>query len=161
MPSPRNLRLEPAAPDWTPTPEFIATTNLAWLMQRAGVDSHDELHAWSVRHRTEYWALAIERLGVRFRKPFREVLDSSRGVEETRWLPGAQMNIVDSCFAASAESPAIIHQAEGGEVSVMSYGEIQGLTGRVVANLRRLGFQPGDALAILDRKSTRLNSSHG
>ena len=149
MPSPRNEQLEPPAPDWTPTAEFIATTNFAWLMQRAGVKSYDELHAWSVRHREEYWSLAIERLGVRFHEPFRTVLDLSGGVEEPRWLVGARMNIVESCFAAPAECPAIVYQAEGGALSVMSYGELQALTGRVAANLRRLGYRPGDALAIL------------
>lgn len=145
----RNERLESPAADWTPTPEFIATSNVAWLMQRTDANAYDELHAWSVRDRAEYWALAIERLGVRFHEPFREVLDLSRGVEEPRWLPGARMNIVESCFAAPAQSPAIVHQAEDGGVSVMSYGELQALTGRVAANLGRLGYQPGDALAIL------------
>jgi acetyl-CoA synthetase len=149
MPFPRNERLDPPAPDWTPTPEFIATTNLAWLMQRAGVNSYDELHAWSVRHREEFWALAIERLGVRFREPFRNVLDLSRGVEEPRWLPGASMNIIESCFSAPADSPAILHQAEGGKLSVMTYGELKALTGRVAASLCRAGYRPGDAVAIL------------
>ncbi len=149
MPSPHNDQLEPPAPDWTPTPEFIATTNLAWLMQRVGVESYAELHAWSVQHRAEYWSLAIERLAVRFREPFSTVVDLSRGVGEPRWLPGARMNIVESCFTAPAEAPAIVHQAEGGAISVMSYGELQALTGRVAANLRRLGYRPGDALAVL------------
>ncbi|MEA3213396.1 MAG: acetyl-CoA synthetase [Chthoniobacter sp.] len=149
MPSPRKEHLEPPAPDWTPTQEFIATTNLAWLMQRAGVNSYARLHAWSVRHRAEYWSLAIERLGVRFREPFGTVLDLSRGVEDPTWLTGARMNIVETCFAAPAECPAIVYQAEGGVLSVMSYGELQSLTGRVAANLRRLGYRPGDALAIL------------
>ena len=77
MESLRDEPLEAPAPDWTPTAEFIATTDLAWLMQRVGVNSYDELHAWSVRNRAEYWALAIERLGVRFHEPFRTVLDSA------------------------------------------------------------------------------------
>ena len=87
--------------DWTPTAEFIGTTNLAWLMQRVGVHSYEELHTWSVRHRAEYWSLAIERpLGVRFRPPATRVVDPSAGVEAPRWLPGARLNIVESCFTA-------------------------------------------------------------
>ena len=39
--------------------------------------SYDELHAWSVRHRAEYWSLTIERLGVRFAQPFHAALDLS------------------------------------------------------------------------------------
>jgi len=63
---PGNEHEEIPTADWTPTPEFIATTNVAWLMQKTGTSTYEELHAWSVRHRAEYWGTAIERLGVRF-----------------------------------------------------------------------------------------------
>jgi len=140
---------EPPPPDWTPTPEFIATTNVAWLMQRIGVDSYEALHAWSVRNRESYWEAVIERLGIRFRKPPDRGADFSAGIESPRWLPGATLNIVESCFSAPAETPAIIHQAEGGALEIMSIGELMSLTDRVAASLHRRGFQPGDALAIL------------
>src|SRR4051812_41090793 len=119
MPSPRPEQIELPPPDWTPAPEFIATTNLAWLMQRAGVASYDELHAWSVQHREEFWRLAIDRLGVRFGQPFHRVLDLSQGVEEPQWLPGARLNIVESCFTARPECPAVCYQEEGGKLSTM------------------------------------------
>lgn len=138
-----------AEADWTPTAGFAATTNLAWAMKSAGVDSYQTLHAWSVQHRAEFWKLAIGRLGVRFQKPFDAVVDLSAGVESPQWLPGARMNIVESCFSTPAEAPAIFHQAEGGELSTMSYGELRALTARVAVNLRRLGLQPGDAIAVL------------
>jgi acetyl-CoA synthetase len=127
----------------------MATTNLAWLMQKTGTASYEALHAWSVQHREEFWALAIERIGVRFDQPYRAVLDLSLGVDAPRWLPGARLNVVESCFQAPAESPAIFCQPEGGALSVVTYGELQALTRRVAANLRRMGFRPGDALAIL------------
>jgi len=136
-------------PDWTPTPEFISTTNLAWLIQRAGVANYAELHAWSVRNREEYWRLAIERLEVRYEHPPERVMGLSDGIETPSWLPGAKLNIVESCFRGSPDVPAIIHQAEGGRMAVMSYGELRALSARVAASLRRMGFQPGDALAIL------------
>ncbi len=139
----------PTTPDWTPTPEFIATTNLAWLMQRIGVDSYEALHAWSVQHREAFWALVIERHGVRFDQSFDRILDSSKGLEQPQWLPGARLNIVESCFTAPDNSPAILHQAEGGKLVVMSCGELKSLTGHVAVNLRRLGYKPGDAIAIL------------
>jgi acetyl-CoA synthetase len=138
-----------SAAEWTPTPEFIATTNLAWLMQRAGVKSYPELHQWSVRNREEYWGLALERLGIRFRRPPEGVVDLSAGVESPRWLPGAMLNIVESCFFAATDTPAIIHQAEGGGMKTMTYGELKTLVSRVTESLRQCGFQPGDALAIL------------
>ncbi|HWQ90414.1 MAG TPA: AMP-binding protein, partial [Clostridia bacterium] len=136
-------------PAWVPSPDYIATTNLAWLMQRTGLDTYEALHAWSVQQREAFWALAIERLGLQFHGPFSRVMDLSRGVEEPCWLVDAQLNIVESCFAAPADWPAIIHQAEGGELAAMSVGELKALTGRVAANLKRRGYQPGDALAII------------
>jgi len=118
-------------------------------MQRAGVDSYEALHAWSAQNREAFWTLAIERLGLRFRSPFSRTMDLSPGVEEPHWLVDARLNIVESCFAAPADSPAIIHQAEGGPLATLSVGQLQALTGRVAANLRRRGFKPGDALAII------------
>jgi acetyl-CoA synthetase len=140
---------ESLQPAWTPTPDFISTTNIAWLMRRIGVDSYESLHEWSVRNREEFWALTIERLGIRFQQPFSRVMDVSDGVENPRWLVDARLNIVESCFTAPADSPAIIHQAEGGELEIMSVGELEKLTDRVASSLKRRGFKPGDALAII------------
>ncbi|HEX3857942.1 MAG TPA: AMP-binding protein [Verrucomicrobiae bacterium] len=140
---------ESPPPAWTPTPEFINTTNVAWLMRRAKVDSYEALHKWSVQNREEFWKLVIERLEIRFQKPFSRVMDLSDGVENPRWLVDARFNIVESCFAAPADSPAIIHQAEGGALETMTVGELKKLTDRVASSLKRCGFKPGDALAII------------
>ena len=134
---------------WTPTPDDIAGTNVAWLMRHAGVDSYEALHAWSAQNRESYWAAAIERLGIRCRIPSRRVLDLSEGIESPRWLPGARLNIVESCFSAPVDSPAIIARAEGGELKVVTVGALRSLTGRVAAGVERRGFRPGDALAIV------------
>ncbi len=142
----KGLELSPA---WVPSPEFISTTNIAALMQRVGVDSYEALHTWSVQNRERFWTLAIERLGLRLQSPFNRMMDLSHGIEEPRWLVDARFNIVESCFSAPADSPAIIHQAEGGELATTSVGELKALTDRVAANLKRRGFKPGDALAIL------------
>jgi acetyl-CoA synthetase len=134
---------------WEPTPDFIRTTNMAWLMRRVGVESYEALHKWSVLHREMFWALAVERLGIRFQRPFSRVVDLSAGVEAPRWLLDAQFNIVESCFTAPADSPAIIYQAEGGELNVMTVAELAELTDRVASSLKRRGFRVGDALAIV------------
>lgn len=133
---------------WTPTPEYIRTTNIAWLMQNVGVNDYDALHRWSVEHREDFWRIAIERLSIRFQMPAEKTADFSAGVEHPRWLPGAKMNIVDSCFQAPPDSVAIHYQPEGGTLQSMSVAEMKSLVDRVAANLRRAGFKPGDAIAI-------------
>jgi acetyl-CoA synthetase len=134
---------------WVPSPDFINTTNIAWLMRQVSVSSYEELHRWSMKDREAFWRLVIDRLNIRFQKPFTRVIDLSDGIESPRWLVGAQFNIVESCFKAPPDSPAIIHQAEGGEIKVMSVAELAALTDRVSSNLQRNGFRPGDALAII------------
>src|SRR5437016_5537117 len=120
---------------WDPSPPFISTTNIAWLMRQTGVESYQALHRWSVQNREAYWAMAIERLGIQFRQPFTQIADFSQGVEQPSWLVDARMNIVDSCFSAPAESPAIVHQAEGGAIQTMTVRELAELTNRVAVNL--------------------------
>ncbi|HEV2969021.1 MAG TPA: AMP-binding protein, partial [Pirellulales bacterium] len=143
-------RREPSlqASAWTPSPEFISTTNIAWLMRRVGVDSYEALHAWSTQNRAAFWDLAIERLGIRFQRPYSQVADFTGGLETPRWLVDARLNIVESCFTAPSDSPAIIHQGEGGTLGVMSVAELAELTDRVAANLNQRGFKTGDAAAI-------------
>src|ERR1700723_2579307 len=126
---------------WVPSPDFINTTNIAWLMRQVGVTSYEELHRWSVKDREAFWRLVIDRLNIRFQKPFTRVIDLSHGIESPRWLVGAQFNIVESCFKAPPDSPAIIHQAEGGEIKVMSVAELAALTHPVSSNLQRNGFR--------------------
>ena len=135
-------------PTWAPTAEFAAGTNLAWLMNQVGADTWDDLHAWSVAHRDDYWRLAIERLGLRFQRPFECVADFSRGPEHPVWLPGARLNIVESCLAGSPEAAAILHKDEGGELKRMTRTELGALAGRVAAGLTHLGCQPGDRVAL-------------
>jgi acetyl-CoA synthetase len=138
----------PSAPAWVPSADFAAGTNLAWLMNQAGVVTWVDLHAWSVVHRGEYWRLAIERLGLRFQRPYDCVADFSRGPAHPEWLPGARFNIVESCLAGSPEATAILHQEEGGEMKRLTRAELAALAGRVAAGLTHLGCQPGDRVAL-------------
>jgi acetyl-CoA synthetase len=138
-----------AAPGWVPSPAFINTTNMAWLMKQVSVDSYEELHRWSVQHREEFWKLVITRLDIRLSRPASRVMDLSGGVESPRWLPDARLNIVESCFTAPPKSPAIIYQSESGEIKSMSVEELEALSRKVAANLKRLGFSAGDPLAII------------
>jgi acetyl-CoA synthetase len=134
------------APAWFP--EDTGASNIAWLMQRTGCETYDELHAWSVSETNEFWATMIDRLDVRTRRPCDAAVDLSGGAEHPRWLVGATLNVVDSCFSAPAGSPAIIYQKEGGVIERMSVGELQCLAARVANGLVELGLKAGDRVAI-------------
>lgn len=134
--------------DWTPGTEEIDRSNIAWLMQQAQVDSYPALHRWSTRHFEDYWTAVMERLEIRFKSPPTRLVDLSDGPESPSWLPGAEMNIVDSCFSAPANSPAVLTQRQGGALQKVTVAELKNLSGRVAAGLEQRGFKPGDALAM-------------
>ena len=135
-------------PAWTPTAEELASTNVASLMRLLGVATYAELYQRSISDRQGFWRRAIERLGLRFRMPYESVLDTAGGPEHPRWLRGALYNIVDSCFLAPDNAPAIISAGPDGERTTVSYGELAAQVARVASGLRAAGFVPGNAIAI-------------
>jgi acetyl-CoA synthetase len=137
---------EGPAPAWFP--EEPETSNIAWLMRAAGVESYGELHAWSVSRREEFWAAMVRRLGVRFSRPAQRVLDESAGPEHPRWLVGAKLNVVESCFQADDDATAVICQVEDGWVERRTVAELRAMTYRVANGLVRLGLRPGDRVAL-------------
>ncbi|MDV2993749.1 MAG: Acetyl-coenzyme A synthetase [Chroococcidiopsis sp. SAG 2025] len=136
------------APAWFPSQEEIESTNIAALMHQLQIASYREFHAWSVQNRDRFWEMTIQRLGIRFRQKYTQIVDLSRGVEFPQWLVNARFNIVESCFQAPEDSPAIVFQQDGGLLSTMTYGELHALTNRVANGLVDWGFRPGDAIAI-------------
>ena len=69
-------------PMWSPEPSNLNQANLNHWADFVGVGVHD-FQAWSSNHRAQFWADAVERLGIDFsrRGP---VLDDSEGPEQAR-----------------------------------------------------------------------------
>ncbi|MDJ0592130.1 MAG: AMP-binding protein [Pleurocapsa sp. MO_226.B13] len=135
-------------PVWIPAEKEIKTTNIAALMQELNIASYSKLHDWSIQHRAEFWDVMIKRLNIYFKARYTQVVDLSQGIESPRWLVGARLNIVESCFQADKNDTAIIWQKPGGSLSSLTYGELEALTNRVANSLLDLGYVSGDRLAI-------------
>ena len=133
---------------WIPDRQQISSTNIFALMKELQIASYPELHNWSVQNRSQFWELMIRRLGISFREPYRQIMDLTQGAEFPRWLVGARMNIVESCFQSPENDVAIIFQRVGKACSTLTYGELEILTNRVANGLKDLGFTSGDRIAI-------------
>jgi acetyl-CoA synthetase len=139
--------LDPLEPAWRPDPSTVAAANLSALIADRGLPGYPELHRWSVEHRAEFWGEVVERLGIVLRTPYRTVLDGSGGPEQPRWLVGAELNIVESCFTAPPERLAVVHRA-GGAIQRVTYGELRQRVDAAASGLGRLGVGEGDRVAI-------------
>ncbi len=135
---------EAVAPAWYPEEDDIIR-----LTPLLGGRSFAEAQRWSVAEPEAYWSRVIGALKIAFRTPPGAILDASDGAEQARWLPGARLNIAESCFARRDwTAPAIIWQAEGGPLRRMTVEELYAASTRVARALRADGFSPGDAIAI-------------
>lgn len=139
-------------PAWFPTEDQIQSTNIAALMRDLHLHSYADLHAWSTRDRPRFWEVMLQRLSIRLRQPYSQIVDLSQGVESPQWLVDARLNIVESCFQAPAIAPAIIfsseRQSRSEPLGMWTYQELHSLTNRVANSLVNLGLQPGEAIAI-------------
>jgi acetyl-CoA synthetase len=139
-------------PAWLPTPDVVDRANITAAIRQLGLNNYAALYQWSIEHREEYWKHAIERLGIRFRHSYTRIVDAAQSTRP-RWLVGAKMNIIDSCFGADPGAPAII-EGSGGDVStagmrIWTYDDLRRLTARVANGLAATGTVPGDAIGIV------------
>ena len=136
------------APAWFPPEGYVEESNIGRLMRELGFDSYRRFHAWSARHRADFWRLMVDRVGIRFMRRCQRLVDLSGGVESPMWFPGATLNIADSCFGTCDDTPAIVFQPEGGELGRVSSKELLSHTNRAANGLRAAGLVPGDGVAI-------------
>jgi acetyl-CoA synthetase len=136
-------------PAWWPDAERVRRANISALMAEVGVDSFRAFHRWSVENRAEFWRRTIDRLGIAFSEQPTATLDVDGGPTQPRWLPGARLNAVDSCFQQPESTPAVAIGREGSSgIDTISYGELEALVNRVANGLREHGFAPGQGIAL-------------
>ena len=137
------------APGWVPSPQRAGSTNIGRLMRELGISSFQALHRWSVQNRDEFWATMIRKLGIIFRTPPNRIRDPRSDLTRPDWLPGATMNIAETCFRANARKTAIVYASEtSAELHRMAYGDLRRLASRVASGVERIGTEPGDRFAL-------------
>jgi acetyl-CoA synthetase len=138
---------------WRPTPEFARKTRLGRFMARHGVDSLATLQRRSVEDPEWYWDAVSKDLGLVWTKPYRRVLDVSRGIAWPRWFEGGEINLAANCVdrhltGPRRDQPAVIWEGDDGSVRTLTYAELAREVNRLANALRALGVQPGDTVGI-------------
>ncbi len=136
-------------PAWFPSQEVLDNSNTHKMMVEMGFSDYRKFHRWSVDKKDEFWEKIIEKLGIVFNKKPEKISDLSKGAERPDWLPGAEMNIADSCFRAAKEKVAIYFSREGSpQIGKWTYQELDELVNRVANGLVERGFVVGDVIGI-------------
>jgi acetyl-CoA synthetase len=137
---------------WTPTPEVIERANVTRFMRANGIETYHELVARSTSDIEWFWDAVVKDLEIDFFQPYTQVLDSSDGVEWSRWFKEGLVNLAHQCVDIWAERTpdalAVISESENGRVQNMTYSELRARTNKASAALVSLGVGEGDRVGI-------------
>ncbi|HVE44156.1 MAG TPA: AMP-binding protein [Gammaproteobacteria bacterium] len=139
----------PEQPDWRPDQKTRESAHLTKLMSLLNISDVRKLHQWSTQHYEDFWQYVVDTLPIQFKTPPNNICDLSKGVTSPQWFPGAQMNIVDSCFKTDARKTAIIYLDEQHHLCTLSYGELEKLVNQIANSLIHYGVKPKEAIAII------------
>jgi acetyl-CoA synthetase len=139
---------------WRPSPQLSADSQLQRFMKLHGIATLDELHRRSTTDISWFWDAVLKDLGIRFHKPYSQVVDLSGGIEWPRWCVGGEMNIVANLLdryegTDVANKAAIKWEGEDGAVRVLSYHALNEEVSGMAFALRSLGLGRGDVIGVL------------
>jgi acetyl-CoA synthetase len=135
---------------WTPSQEFIETTNVWRLMRRLGFEDREEFLLFSRENPERFWAEMMREMRVSWSTPYEMVMDISRGPEWSQWFTGGRLNIAENCLDRWAESDrtACIWEGESGQTRTVTFREVREDANRVANGLRGMGLEAGDRVAL-------------
>jgi acetyl-CoA synthetase len=142
---------EPVA--WRPSEEYLRKSRLLRFMRRYGIEDYATLMRRSVEEPEWFWDAVSHDLGLVWQRPYTQVMDTSRGIEWTRWYVGGQLNYTATALdkhatGEGANRTALIWEDEDGAVRRYTYAELLALTNRAANALRELGVGKGDRVGI-------------
>ena len=139
---------------WTPTAATIERAQLTRFMRQTGAANFDELYRKSIESVEEFTAEVLKFLDIKFDPPYEKLLDTSGGIEWSKWCAGGGLNITEMCVDRWAKTdetkdqPAIIWEGEEGRTRILTYTELLGEVESCAASMRNIGLGKGDAIGI-------------
>jgi len=74
-------------------------------MQRLGIATYQEFVRYSQENLEQFWDEVVRELSIDWFQPYHQVLDTSAGVEWSRWFIGGKLNIAWNCLDRHAQGP--------------------------------------------------------
>ncbi len=138
---------------WRPDPETIARAHLTRFIQLHKLNDFTTLLQRSSEEVAWFTDSLLQYLDIRFRTPYSQVVDLSRGIAWPHWCVGGEMNIVDNCLekyldTTTANLPALIWEGEEGDSRTLTYRQLSRRVNQAANALRSLGLGKGDAVGL-------------
>ena len=139
----------PEAIVWRPDTETIARAELTKFLRQVGLATFEELQHRAVADPAWFTEHVLRFLDLPWDRPYSQVMDTSRGMEWTRWCVDGELNIGTACLAKGLErQPAVAWEGEEGAQRSWSYKALRVAVKRCASGLRALGVGKGDAVGV-------------
>ncbi|MEZ5481657.1 MAG: AMP-binding protein [Porticoccaceae bacterium] len=143
---------------WWPTPDAIASTNMARFLTYAGiaetgVEGYNRLLEKSGDKPEWFWQQIVSFFDLRFEQPYTNILDTSEGVPWAKWCVGGTANVVINCLdkyrnTPTWTKPALVWEGEDGRKLEWTYSQLNAEVSRLAEGLRSLGLGVGDVVSL-------------
>ncbi|MDB5048451.1 MAG: acsA [Fibrobacteres bacterium] len=139
---------------WKPDSAVRARAHLTRFIAECGCDSWEQLYGRSISDVGWFTERVLRFLDIRFHKPYRRILDLSRGMAWPSWCVDGGLNITQNCLdkhqGTPAQSlPAVIWEGEENRAArSLTYAELHAQVERCAAGLRACGLGKGDAIGL-------------
>ncbi len=140
-------------PLWTPSPERVQATELVAFMRMvndrfaARAATYDELHAWSVAHKSDFWRALWDFCGVIASQRGDTALVDGDRMPGARFFPDARLNFAANLLRRTGPADAIIFRGEDRVVRRLSWDQLRDRVAAVTATLNDAGVTVGDRVA--------------
>jgi acetyl-CoA synthetase len=135
---------------WTPGREQLERSNVAAFMQRHKIATIDALIDRSRADIEWFWGAMERELGLEWFEPYRQVVETSRGIPWATWFVGGKINLAHNCVDRHARSGrlACIWEGEDGAVRSLTFAQLAADVGRLANALRARGVRKGDLVGL-------------
>ena len=138
---------------WEPAQDVVEKARLTKFMRQIGVSGWDELYQKSIEDVEIFTAEVLKFLNIKFDPPYKKLLDTSQGIEWSKWCVGGGLNITEMCLDRwqtdeMKDEPAVIWEGEEGESETLSYSELLNRVENCAKGLLEHGLKKGDAVGI-------------
>ena len=138
--------------EFFPSEDQIKNSNIYKFMKNHEISSLSELSEKANNDLEWFWKEVEKEIGIVWDEPYQKVLDLSEGMPWPKWFVGGKTNIYKSTVEKFSkifpDKLAYTFVSEDGQISKLSYLELDKKVCQLANSLKSLGVKKGDVIAI-------------
>ena len=138
---------------WEAPDSIKKKSKLTQFLKHCNVSNYDDLEKKSFSDPGWLWDNVIKFSNLKFYKPYKKILDETKGAPWSKWCVGGTTNIVLNCIDRHKnkdffKETFIYSEREDGRENSITYEEFDKQISKVGNSLKINGFKKGDVIAL-------------